>query len=359
MLNQKGMSTAVAICIMAFIGIIVAGILPMVSNEIKMAKMDSDGIEAQFAAESGVTKALSALKNLSTTWDWLDKDEAIAKGVSGKVYNVTLTPTIADGLSPTPGTTYTISAIGKIGSGSISRTATASATYTVPGGFPYPVYGRQKLIVDSGVVINGGKAATGAHNNPGQLINNAGIEIVFVDLAMPTIPTTFQHQDYDNGTVLANYPNSGTITLSGNYYVSGDFGTNSGVKLYVPAGSNALIFVKGNISINDEIKADGQLTIIAENDMYINSSDASISGTINLYSKQRMYLNRSMAGTIVAMSQSDLTFNSGIFNKMAAYADNDLTINSGVTLTGTAVANHALTLNGGTINYSSAICFPN
>ena len=59
--NKRGAATILAVGVMLFLGIILSGVLPMITQEVRSGTQNRDGVEAQYAAEAGAKRAIAAL----------------------------------------------------------------------------------------------------------------------------------------------------------------------------------------------------------------------------------------------------------------------------------------------------------
>jgi Tfp pilus assembly protein PilX len=60
---NSGFISAISLLIMAFLLLLTAAVVPRVGAELKFSSMNSDGVEAQYAAESGVKYAAAQILN--------------------------------------------------------------------------------------------------------------------------------------------------------------------------------------------------------------------------------------------------------------------------------------------------------
>ena len=69
--NRQGSVTILAIGVMLFLGIILSGVMPMITQEVRSGTLNRDAVEAQYAAEAGLKRALTGLVVADKDWDWL------------------------------------------------------------------------------------------------------------------------------------------------------------------------------------------------------------------------------------------------------------------------------------------------
>ena len=106
--SNRGSVTILAIGIMAFLGIILAGVLPMITQEVRSGAINRDALEAQYAAEAGLKRAIAGLVAGDNNWAWVTEKQTVAyTSESGKTYKVELlsdTPTsLTNGSAPSAG----------------------------------------------------------------------------------------------------------------------------------------------------------------------------------------------------------------------------------------------------------------
>jgi|GEM_PF-6645005 len=148
---QSGSATAVGLIVMIILGIVIAGLLPMVSQELRAATTDRDLLQATYAAEAGVKRAQACFQNarsngVAPDWNWLQTDATILNeqniidGDSSTTYSVLIRTVNQDGaIVPIPAYTsatndliYYIQATGK----AEGSTKIHAITVTLPKSLP-------------------------------------------------------------------------------------------------------------------------------------------------------------------------------------------------------------------------------
>ena len=369
--RQRGSATVLAVVAMVFLGIVIAGLLPMVNQELRSAATDRDVLEARYVAEAGAKRAIVALDRKETDWSWLyPSREPLVAGDANKKYRVTLNPPITNGNKPANQTTYTITADGYVG----AITWRVVETFTTPqggwsgsgGANPPPLTTPMpdnytsynvgtNLTINSNVTVTGGSIATSATT----INNNSGLPVLTgVNLTVPAIPVSLAPSTYSSATPLSGSPPSGTHALAGTYYVGGDFNTNQNTVLSATGGPNAdvTIYSAGNINISDNVITNGgtNLTLISNGNININSN-VNLVGNIQLYSRGDLIIssNTSLSGADLIltgyglfMAGRNLTVNANVnLNKAVLIAGQDLTINSNATIIGQLMAGRNMTFN--------------
>ena len=109
--SNRGSVTILAIGVMMFLGIILSGVLPMITQEVRSGTVNRDVIEAQYAAEAGLKRAAAALATEDTNWAWITTAQTVPfTSEAGKTYKVSLQAdspqTLTDGVKPVAGWYY-------------------------------------------------------------------------------------------------------------------------------------------------------------------------------------------------------------------------------------------------------------
>ena len=86
---NRGSVTIMAIGVMMFLGIILSGVLPMITQEVRSGTMNRDVVEAQYAAEAGLKRTIAAMQAESTDWAWIGTPRSFSSD-AGKIYTVSL-----------------------------------------------------------------------------------------------------------------------------------------------------------------------------------------------------------------------------------------------------------------------------
>ena len=106
--SNRGVVTVLAIGVMLFLSVILAGVLPMITQEVRSGAINRDVLEAQYAAEAGLKRAIAGLVAGDKNWDWVTEKRTVPyTSEAGKTYKVELmldTPTsLTDGDPPSSG----------------------------------------------------------------------------------------------------------------------------------------------------------------------------------------------------------------------------------------------------------------
>ena len=351
---SQGSAAILALIVMLLLGVMGGAFIAVSSSETSFSGGYRDGVAAQYLAEAGALYGLTQLKkNSAYLTNGFTSGIKNAGTPTAGTYYVTVTGS---------GNTRTITSIGTVTASGAKRQVVWTYTVPQPANGPYPAYSGNLLTVNSGVTVIGGQIATCSDSN--KVTNNSNLPVaVNVDpVAIATEPPQFwQQSNYWGYPILSGTPNS--MTLSGNYYVNGDFNVNGGVTLTVAAGQQALIYVKKNANLNGAVTVNsgGKLTIICDT-FNLNSGIYNIKGDLAIYAMHTININTSLQSSspppdanILLLSSGDINLNSGTIKRVYATSDHDINMNSGVYVKGLLECSHWLTLNGGTIEFDASI----
>lgn len=291
--NQRGSVTAMGLLLALCFTIMLAGLVPMISTEVRFTKNNQDIVAAQYAAEAGAKRAISGIAQKSSTWNWLGVNQNLHDSLHDIQYNVTTQPPLS--AVPATGTPYKITSIGI--SGSAKKTVVVYATLPTPSG--------------GGIVVNDGAAnvktivannsLNGTNANiytsdafPSGLINSGnGKRVGNSPFAMPTFDyAAFKAQASPLPTIQQNqnYLNTGNSL----YYYDGNLNiTQSNVQI-IGSTNGTIIFASGNITLDAS-----SLNINTGKVFFVSN------GTITV--KQNPNLNN-----VGLIAQGDVTFTAGM-----------------------------------------------
>ncbi len=374
--NNKGSVTILAIGIMAFLGLILSGVLPMITQEIRIGTMNRDVVEAQYAAESGLKRTIAGMEAGSASWTWIGQARQFTSE-AGKTYTVTVQATspntLTNGAAPASGW-YHLQSVGRVG----NATRTVSVRVNITGGglsgvFTNGVFGASRLSMDSngkidgsagtngnitmenGSEITGNATAVGTiYVNPWsnakisgtQTSNSASIavptfSVAFTTPAKPTAPTVVASTAWPLGTWSVN--NTASPLASGYYTASG--GLSSGASK-IATQNNTTLYVNGGFSMDNSIWTMGSNAVI---DVLGGGMSLTSSSTLQTQATSTLYIRDGL--------NLDKTLNMGANSTI--YAGQGVQTNSNATLTLPGVstfymANGSLTAgNGSVINFGS------
>jgi len=157
--NQKGSAAIMAVVTMLFLTILAGAASTLVNGDLRFSKMNSDAIEAQFAAEAGAKRAISMFHQATQSWTWLDQTVGAENWINlandgSKQYHVrtVLSGTQVVPAAPAAGGTYTITSTGRVN----GTTRTVSVVVTVTAGTSDSVFSKYALYSQNDTYIWGG-----------------------------------------------------------------------------------------------------------------------------------------------------------------------------------------------------------
>ena len=353
---------------MAFLLLLTAAVVPRVGAELKFSSMNSDGVEAQYAAEAGVKYAAAQILNNpgNTDWSWAIGNQELTFA-DGETFKITIYPMgadgkptsspINDGVALTSGSKYQIKSVGKVNG--YSKTVKVIAYINTGSASAPAIYAANSLYVNNTVNINKGDVLAG------DLIINNEINIADGTLSyIRSIKMDNKHKvDSKQYTGTYTYiPNESTITslpvfsaasnISG-YTLNYSAGTSlpspqydggvttytldSNTKYYLPSGMPKPIY-NGTLKFDKTSNGDVTMTVAGN---YISSSSGN--GTsFNLTGTGNFVLN--IRGNMTA---NDFTINAMNASSVTINVLGDLTTDgSGFTVNGPSAGDFNLNVKG-------------
>lgn len=165
---------------MLFLGIILSGVMPMITQEVRSGAQNRDGVEALYAAEAGAKRALAAILAESSDWNWLGIEKDFTNEVKKKYYVSFLAPTdpdigkckitecstsaykVPDNVSGATAGCYCVKSVGTVnGFSKTVYVATKIAKASMPEALQTMVFGNANIIMDSNAKINGSAGTNG------------------------------------------------------------------------------------------------------------------------------------------------------------------------------------------------------
>ena len=354
--ENRGSVTIMAIGVMMFLGIILSGVLPMITQEVRSGTMNRDVVEAQYAAEAGLKRAIAAMQAGDTTWNWLGAARSFT-GAAGKTYTVnfvtsgvcktgrTYQAAPATGNPPASGW-YCLQSVGTV-NGATKTVSVAVELATMPAVFSSGIFGSASIRMDSNSQVIGPAGTNGSVT----MNNNATISglvtadkdsynvsttqlpeanrnpittplpvptfsIAFSAPAAPTAPTVVSSSAWPLGNWKVN--NSASPLASGSYTASS--GLSSGQST-IAVQNNATVYVNGgNLSMDKSTWTTGNNTTIyvTNGNMSLTSNSRITSGSNSTY-----YVN----GGIYVDEAMSLGANSTVYSKQEMQLNSNTTMN--------------------------------
>jgi hypothetical protein len=293
MFNQKGSMTIIAIITMIFVGILLSGIAPFISNETGFSGKTRDGLEAQCAAEIGLRRGMVLLRTLTTddlknqkwtafTDKYCNYNVADAKepGLAAMVRQYKLQmidKTAVPGHFPylynftsvgeVKGTTRSVFIDVMVGPGlkGLASYSDSFETDTVCDGLNADIYTNKPQDTD--------KLGTGDNDPKRAKVHGSGDRYTGVDISVPR----YDYLAYKKKAIPLPelHSNGNTLNTNGMYYHDGNLTiSQDNVQLI---GDKTVIFVDGDITItgNTFKTCDKEIYIIAKGNINIGSASNS------------------------------------------------------------------------------------
>lgn len=396
-MNQRGSATILGIGIMVILLIFIAGLMPMLVNEVKFGTINRDTIEAQYAAEAGAKRAIAECNRAAPDWRWLNSDRPFLDDVNTKRYNVVIYS--ASDASHTPISSpnlmaanyYVIKSTGTVGRASKTiLVEILGENRNISGNVfsKYTTYSKGRMQIDNNPTITGdvGSGSTINVISSSELIHGTAYtpNIPVIDqytwnrnavaggYHLPTSPDTLEIAIpalpvmTASGTDLATL--TGSTTLSGgNYYSSGDY-KMSGTSLTTTKGEAVTLYINGNLNLTSEknpgsnIIGDDITIYVTGNIIMDNAStiQATNNGKVKIYTQGSLQLTNTAAingEKVTIVAQRDINLNSkSSINKASTSAITEIYSNGAVQFTNDFKmgGNAALVATSSSINLNSS-----
>lgn len=324
---RKGSAIVIGLVAAAVLLALLAAVAPMVTQSLHFQGLNKDAVDAQYAAEAGAKRAISAIRQGKTSWSWLGAAIRfpVSDAASTKTYIVTISPAITNGSGPAAGQRYTIKSNGYVGKWTKTVTVqvdtpqAGSSAKTIPA---YPAY----IGSLSAVSLSGANADiyTGEAFPPALItqtqykrLGNQTIAIPSYDFAAykaaaQPLPTIVMNQNYlTSGSGLYYYdaettdPVNKTLTITQN---------NAQI---IGKSTGSVIFVKGSLTFAASAGgmniSNGQIFIIATGDITINNN-ANFSGVVLLAGGNITFNGSLLMQPGIIATPKKLTVTSSTFN---------------------------------------------
>lgn len=328
--RQRGSATVMALLILIFGVTVISGIMPMITTMMNNSPKYRDTIEAQYAAESGVKRAIVEFYQANQDWTWINISQDYIDATtanSAKSYTVSIANSVGTQVvpaNPAGANTYTITSIGSVN----SATKRATAIVIVPDGVGmdpsdinspahYTVYAGEKIVFNGGAAINGAPVTSPGPitGQSGSMVkpNAAGLAALpsfsavstyldparpVVNLASSVINTNYSGKTliYNGDVTIAMNTNlnnvtiyaTGKITIQDNNGNSGGQNINnsfivSGANIDVKGGpgfSNTVILSYGNFTATGGTNLNGGSIMVAGSAVFNGNSNLNYSQNV-------------------------------------------------------------------------------
>lgn len=408
--DNRGSVTILAIGIMAFLGIILSGVMPMITQEVRIGTMNRDVVEAQYAAESGLKRAIAGLETGGTSWAWIGQTLQFTSE-AGKTYMVsvqnTSPQTLTNGIAPVAGDYY-LQALGKVGNASKTVSVKVKLTTAgLSGVFTNGVFGNSSVNANSST-INGSTATNGrfigynakingnltvvGQNNSTDTYQKVSVTGTTTDststpaaqrTSVPTFSTTFTMPSSAGAsawTIGNSIWNNNSINVSsGKYYYSGALkigkstvnvqenstlffsGMEVGNASTLTLGNNAVLCIDGDLKITGNVastlKTLGVSTIYVTKNLTIdNASSLELGGDTVVYVGGKLSLSNNSSkistatGSNVIFKVNSISMSNATSIISGTGASLALLAETTISLSNTASINDAIVIAKGNID---------
>jgi len=380
--NNSGYISAISLLIMAFLLLLTGAVVPRVGAELNFTSINSDGVEAQYAAESGVKYAAAQILNNpgNTDWNWARGNQELTFA-DGETFKITIYPMdssgkagsspIDDGVALTSGSKYLIQSVGKVNN--YLKTVKVIA-YINTGSASTPTIYSGKTLSASGslTVANGDILAETVDLNGNVTINEKNKILYYKNASVPNYSNIetkkwsgekYTYQPGESVVIslpsfsaaaningyIANYtsgisfpsPNSTYewrtyYTLSSNtkYYVQNTFmqSDNKPITINKEGSGDTYITVKGNYTTNNS----------GTNYINLNGSGNFVLNVIGNFQARELVINANNASSVTINVTGDFTM-SGNALTIHGPTNGDVNINVGADF---SIGSGGLTIDG-------------
>lgn len=396
--KRTGSATLLALMTMLIFSLIIAGLVPMMNQELKAVTADHSVLQARYAAEAGIKHAYLSLQATNKI-DGNTFYQSLAMGQVGNKtaqYYLYLThqnssTQLAASTALVPGATYTITATGTY-NGATQTVAEdfiasggggtpADVIWQPPGTADYANTTKYAALTDGTLTAWSGNAvvnntygtdyalATTKKIDPksyrvqipaSDQVKNVDLKFLEATFFKPSNPLFAAYTrramgadinpDWQYGSSWGNLWTNSRIAFPTGYSfyeVSGDIVINA--PLTLAEGSRIIIYSNKNIIVNRPLS--GHIALIAEGDIQL---DAACTGHLEFYAKKDMRIYRSVTGYGLFMSLQNLYVTAGVYDKAFLFGDNSVGL-SGAQVTGAVYSRGTMTLDGATsITYDAS-----
>lgn len=327
MRNRRGSATVLGLGVLLLVGMLTAGLLPWITAETRFGRNDQDAVQARYAAEAGLKRALAEFGLPDPKdWSWLGSAQQLTPVTGQATYTVTISPT-PDAATATGN--YTITSTGAAGSTGNVMTRVAkmpSVDYkaATEGSF-YATYAGGTLNVGGETVVtNGGQIGYGVKpfNDTVTCLDSNGITQATNSCVVyaPSAPLpTYNIADYRNKGYPAPPTQNATLTQT-KYYSNTSINSNQVTWMGAP-NTTTIIFINGDASF-----------------------------------KNGMTIRAGANGAILVYATGDITFqNNAILEGAAVMAGGNIILQNNTQVDGALIAAGSVSFNNNSITYNAAV----
>lgn len=255
--NQKGSALLLGIGVMVLLAALVTALLPWITAESRFGRNELDGVQARYAAEAGIKRALATFAQATPSWGWLVGGAKEITNTAGQgTYNVTIckketTSPFACLITTTPTGSgdYIITSTGM--ANGMTKVSKLGASFTAGGG-GYATYAGGSLAIGNNTNVNSGQLGYSGSFSSGKPVDCPGSEpsnscVINTSLPLPV----YKLSDYSAATS-APLP-SATLTET-KYYHAGSWDVGNNKTWTGTDNTVTVIFVNGAFSSGNSFK---------------------------------------------------------------------------------------------------------
>ena len=323
MRNRRGSATIMGLGVLLLVGMLIAALLPWTTAESRFGRNDQDAVQARYAAEAGLKRALAEFALTDKNWGWLNNPQQLTDTLGQATYTVTISPSPA---AATATGQYNITSTGAAGAAGnvMTRVSKMPAVEYKAGGF-YATYAGGTLNVGGGtVVMNGGQIGYGVKpfNDTVTCLDSNGITQATNSCVVyaPSAPLpTYNIADYRNKGYPAPPTDNATLTQK-KYYSDTSINSNQVTWTGAP-DTTTIIFINGDASF-----------------------------------KNGMTIRAGANGAILVYATGNITFqNNAILEGAAVMAGGNIILKNNTQVDGALIAAGSVTFNNNSITYNANI----
>lgn len=189
---NSGYISAISLLVMAFLLLLTGAVVPRVKAELNFTSMNNDGIEAQYAAESGIKYAAAQILNnpSNTDWSWARGNQKLTFA-DGETYKITIYPIdssgkagsspIDEGVALISGSKYLIQSVGQVNN--YTKTVRVIAYINTGSASTPTIYSGKTLSSSGSLTIANGDVLANTVDINGNVSINDNNKILYYDTA--------------------------------------------------------------------------------------------------------------------------------------------------------------------------------
>jgi len=386
--NNSGYISAISLLIMAFLLLLTGAVVPRVGAELNFTSINSDGVEAQYAAEAGVKYAAAQILNNpgNTDWSWAQGNQE-RTFADGETFKITIYPMgadgkpasspIDDGVAFTSGSKYQIKSVGKVNG--YSKTVKVNVYINTGSASTPTIYSGKTLSASGSLTVANGDILADTVDLSGKVTINDKNKVLYYNNASAPIETfkwSGEKYTYQPGeSVVTSLPSFSAVKNISGYIVNYTSGVsfpsaNSTYewRTYYTLSPNTKYYIQNNflqsdnkpLTINKDGAGDTYITINGNyttnnsgtNYINLNNSGNFVLNVIGNFQARELVINANNASSVTinvtgdfSMSGSALTIHGPANGNVNINVGKDFSIGSGgLTIDGVKTGNINITV---------------